>query len=100
MEESNTPIGNACGATIRVVYHKNLKIIPMLIPLPAKSSKASHKACITNTNRMIKKVARNGIKKLFNIYLSSFFTNTKVMSLIIINTKVLLIAKQAINKTL
>lgn len=43
------------------------------MPFPAKLSKASHTACITNTNNTTKKVAVRGIRKLFKMYLSSIF---------------------------
>ena len=72
-------MGRACGVTMSVVYHKNFKTISTLIPLPARLSKTNHNACITSTNKMIKKVAKKGIKKLFNIYLSNVFTDAKVV---------------------
>lgn len=44
------------------------------MPLPAISSNANHKACITNTNNTTKKVANKGCKKLFKIYLSNILS--------------------------
>lgn len=69
-------IGNAVGATIKVRYHKNLRIKKMSIPLPAISSNANQIACITKTKSTIKNVAINGCKKLFKRYLSNIFNTT------------------------
>lgn len=79
IDESKTPIGKACGAAIKVEYHKNFKIMVILKPLPAKLSKANHNICITNTNNMIKNVAKKGTKKLFSMYLSKIFTDAKLV---------------------
>ncbi len=73
MDESKIPIGSAVGVSMSDKYPKNFKIKKISIPLPAISSKASHKACITNTKRTTKNVANKGCRKLFKMYLSNIF---------------------------
>ena len=92
-EDNKIAMGKACGDTIKAVYHKNFKIYTMLIPLPAISSNDNHSACITNTNNMNRNVAKKGIKKDFNMYLSKVFTGTKVVSYGVKKDKFMLIER-------
>lgn len=57
----------------------------MLTPFPAISSKANHRACMTNTKSTIKKVAKKGIKNDFNKYLSKIFMILNRITAILIN---------------
>lgn len=79
IDDNKIPIGRAVGVKISAKYPKNLSIKKISIPLPAISSNANHKACITKTKRTTKNVAKKGSKKLFKIYLSNNFNSINLV---------------------
>ena len=79
MDDNKIPIGRAVGVSINARYARNFKIKNTSIPLPAISSKANQRACITKTKRTTKNVAKKGCKKLFKIYLSNIFKITSLV---------------------
>ena len=72
MEEIKIASGNANGIAVAVTYAVSSKMLVSSNPLPTKSSIYFQKNCITNTKRVMKKVAMKGPTKDFKISLSSF----------------------------
>lgn len=72
-EERSTARGSASGINTALWYQMNRRMVNASSPLPTKSSIQSQKNCITNTKRVMKKVATNGPTKAFMISLSNFF---------------------------
>lgn len=74
-DDSRTANGNANGTSAAVWYQVNSRMMPVLNPLPTKSSIHNQKNCMINTKRVIKNVATNGPMKAFIINMSSFLIN-------------------------
>jgi len=73
IDEIKIESGNAKGIAVAVTYAVSLSKLENSNPLPTKSSIYFQKNCITNMNKVMKKVAMNGPMKDFRISLSSFF---------------------------
>jgi len=71
-DESKTANGNASGTRAAVWYQVNSRMMPVLNPLPTKSSIHNQKNCMIKTKRVIKKVATNGPINALMISMSNF----------------------------
>jgi hypothetical protein len=73
IEANNIASGNARGISPNAAYINNSDTTPQSSPFPTKSSMYFHRNCISSTKTQMKKVIKNGPKKLLIINLCSRF---------------------------